>query len=57
MSTRTELTVYSRMSDPLAFVREFGTEIALSKMFGCANEAQGKVFAMACLCEEKTRSH
>jgi len=48
----TEMTVYSRISDPLAFVREFGTEIALSKMFGCANEAQGKVFAMACLCEE-----
>jgi hypothetical protein len=52
MSTGTELTVYSRIADPLAFVREFGTEIALSKMFGCANEAQGKVFAMACLCEE-----
>lgn len=48
----TEMTVYSRIADPLAFVREFGTEIALSKMFGCANEAQGKVFAMACLCEE-----
>lgn len=47
----TELTVYSRMQDPLAFVREFGTEIALSKMFGCANEAQGKVLAMACMCE------
>jgi hypothetical protein len=50
--SNTELTVYSRIADPLAFVREFGTEIALSKMFGCANEAQGKVFAMACLCEE-----
>ena len=48
----TEMTVYARITDPLAFVREFGTEIALSKMFGCANEAQGKVFAMACLCEE-----
>lgn len=47
----TEMTVYSRMQDPLAFVREFGTEIALSKMFGCANEAQGKVLAMACMCE------
>jgi hypothetical protein len=46
-----ELTVYARMTDPLAFVREFGTEIALSKMFGCANEAQGKVLAMACMCE------
>lgn len=46
-----EMTVYSRMADPLAFVREFGTEIALSKMFGCANEAQGKVLAMACICE------
>lgn len=50
--SNTELTVYSRITDPLAFVREFGAEIALSKMFGCANEAQGKVFAMACLCEE-----
>lgn len=49
----TELTVYSRVSDPLAFVREFGTEIALSKMFGCANEAQGKVLAMACLAENE----
>jgi hypothetical protein len=50
MST-TELTVYGRVGDPLAFVREFGTEIALSKMFGCATEAQGKVLAMACICE------
>ena len=46
-----ELTVYTRMTDPLAFVREFGSEIALSKMFGCSTEAQGKVIAMACMCE------
>lgn len=53
MTSGTEMTVYSRVSDPLAFVREFGTEIALSKMFGCANEAQGKVLAMACLAENE----
>lgn len=51
--TSTELTVYSRVSDPLEFVQEFGREIALSKMFGCANESQGKVLAMACLAENE----
>lgn len=53
MSTTMEMTVYSRITDPLAFVREFGTEIAQSRMFGCANEAQGKVLAMACLAENE----
>lgn len=53
MNASTGLTVYSRITDPLAFVREFGTEIAQSKMFGCANEAQGKVLAMACLAENE----
>lgn len=53
MSTGTELTVYSRIADPLAFVEEFGTAVAQSRMFGCANEAQGKVLAMACLAEHE----
>lgn len=49
----TELTVYSRITDPLSFVESFGVAIAQSRMFGCANESQGKVLAMACLAENE----
>lgn len=49
-----ELSVYQRMTDPLAAVEMLGTAIAQSAMFGCQNPSQGKVLAMACLCENKS---
>jgi len=44
--------VYDRISDPMEFVKNFGTAIYASKMFGCHNPQQGMVFAMACLAEK-----
>jgi hypothetical protein len=44
-------TVYDRISDPMAFVGQFGVALYESKMFGCANAHQGRVLAMACMCE------
>lgn len=49
MSTTTDLTVYERIKDPLAAVKELGKAIAKSKMFGCENIEQGEVFALECL--------
>lgn len=43
------LTVYQRISDPMAAVQQLGRAIAGSKMFGCDNEFQGQVFALECL--------
>lgn len=40
---------YSQISDPLGFVQKMGISIAQSGMFGCENEKQGEVLAMACL--------
>jgi len=51
MSNNRALSVYEHVKDPLDFAMRFGTEIAKSRMFGCDNEAQGRVFALACLCE------
>jgi hypothetical protein len=49
----TAITVYDNVQEPLAFVERFGTMIAKSRMFGCENEAQGQVLAMACLAERQ----
>lgn len=49
----TALTVYDNVQDPLAFVERFGTMIAKSRMFGCENESQGKILAMACIAEKQ----
>lgn len=48
-----ELSVYQQVHNPLDFAMQFGSEIAKSKMFGCQNESQGRVLAMACLAEGK----
>jgi len=53
MTTANALTVYDNVQDPIAFVERFGTMIAKSRMFGCENEAQGQVLAMACLAEKQ----
>lgn len=45
--------VFDRIANPLEAVTLFGEFIAASNMFGCDNEAQGRVFALACLCERK----
>lgn len=44
-----DLSVYSDVKDPLAFVNEMGNSIAKSQFFNCANADQGKVLAMECL--------
>jgi len=49
----TAITVYDSVKDPLQFVQHFGTMLAKSRMFGCENEAQGQVLAMACLAEKQ----
>lgn len=49
----TGLTVYENVKEPMAFVEKFGGMIARSRMFGCQNEAQGQVLAMACLAERQ----
>jgi len=50
-SGKTEIAAYRNVQDPVAFMQQVGTEIAQSRMLGCANEAQGRVLAMTCLCE------
>lgn len=48
----TELTVYDRIADPTIFVEKMGRSIFRSGMFGCANEEQGTILAMACMVEQ-----
>lgn len=48
-----EVTVYERVDNPLEFAREMGKAMALSGIFGCRNEQQGIVLAMACMSERK----
>lgn len=47
----TALAVYNRISDPMAYVVQMGSAIAKSGMFGCNNDQQGQVLAMACICK------
>lgn len=54
MSTSTELTVFERVTDPLAFSNDFGQSIFDSALLGCRNVAQGRVMALTCLTEKKT---
>lgn len=49
----TAVTLYDNVSDPIAAVERFGTILAKSRMFGCENEQQGMVLAMACLAERR----
>ncbi len=47
----TELMIYTRVNDPLAFMREAGTVIAKSRMFGCENIEQGQAMALISMTE------
>jgi hypothetical protein len=42
----TELAVYERVSDPMAFIERIGTIIAKSRMFGCETVEQGQSLAL-----------
>lgn len=57
MAATKELMVYQNVKNPLEFARELGTELAKSRMFGCENESQGRVLAMACLAEGTSPIH
>lgn len=49
----TQLSVFDRISNPIEAVEKFGEFIAKSGFFGCEKIEQGKVLALACLCERK----
>lgn len=50
-----DLTVYDRVSDPLAYAERMGLALARSGMFGSNFNAEaGMVVAMTCLCERIT---
>lgn len=44
-----DLSVYERMTDPIAAIKSLGLSIAKSRIFGCESEAQGEVLAWECL--------
>lgn len=48
MSTNA-LSVYQRIPDTTAAVKQLGQAIAASQLFGCSNTAQGEVLALECL--------
>jgi len=48
-----EITIYDRMENPMQAVSEMGKAFAASGMFGCTNDAQGHVLALACMAERK----
>lgn len=48
-----ELEVYDKFGDAGAAIKHLGNSIAMSKMFGCENVAQGEVLAMECLAQRK----
>jgi len=52
-STEISTAVFDRVADPLEAMDRLGKAIAKSHMFGCENEDQGKVLAMACVCENE----
>ena len=43
-----ELTIYDRVSDPQAFLKEMGKTILHGKMFGVDNASQGEILALEC---------
>lgn len=49
MSDSNALTVYERMSDPLAAIKTLGLSIAKSGMYGVSTVEAGEVLAMECL--------
>lgn len=53
VTTSTEITVYDRVTDPTSLIESLGKSMYEARMFGCTNEAQGKVLALACIAERK----
>lgn len=49
-----ELTVYEKISDPIAAVTQLGEMFTRSGMFGCQKIEQGQVLALACISEKKS---
>lgn len=47
-------SIFDRIADPMAAVKEMGSFLAKSGMFGCNKEEQGQVIALTCMCERKT---
>ena len=50
----TGLDFYQRINDPIEAVNLLGLAFSQSRMFGCKNDSQGRVLAMACLCERRS---
>lgn len=48
------IQLYDKIADPLAAIDRLGEVFAKSGMFGAEKVEQGKVLALACLCERKT---
>ena len=46
-------SIYNKIGDPIAAIKEMGEMIAGSGMFGCTKVEQGHVLAMQCLAEGK----
>ncbi len=53
VTTSTEITVYDRVDNPVVLMESLGKSMYESGMFGCSNEAQGRVLALACIAENK----
>lgn len=52
-SNGTALAVYDRV-EPMDFIEKMGKTFALSGAGGCQTESDGRLMALACLCERKT---
>ena len=53
-SSNGSMTVYDRVNDPLVFVEQMGKVFAHSGACGCKTEPEGKLLALACLCERQS---
>lgn len=53
MVSTNEITVYDRVTDPVTMMESLGKSMYEARMFGCSNEAQGRVLALACIAERK----
>lgn len=49
-----EIELYSKIQNPVEAIKEIGTFLAQSGMFGCERREQGMVLAMACMTERKS---
>jgi len=53
-TTSVNLDFYQRIADPIDAVNKLGLAFSQSRMFGCKNDSQGRVLAMACLAERRS---